>query len=138
MEATTSAEMASTRRNGRRSNVHMMETIEALRNQVEVLQTEVRSKPLTPAEPQRGTWDQIRGGRNRGRGGFRGSFRGRGGLRGGMASYNQGRGECWTCGKHGHMSRDCPQSIYYLCHKTGHAAVNCPGRSINMANLEDS
>src|SRR6266498_6050015 len=116
----------------------MMETIEALRNQVEVLQTEVRSKLLTPAEPQRGTWDQIRGGRNRGRGGFRGSFRGRGGFRGGMPSYNQGRGECWTCEKHGHMSRDCPQSICYLCHKTGHAAVNCLSRSINMANLEDS
>src|SRR6266498_2587530 len=94
VEATTSAEMASTRRNGRRNNVHMMETIETLRNQVEVLQTEVRSKPLTLAEPQRGTWDQIRGERNRGREGFRGSFRGRGGLRGGIASYNQGRGEC--------------------------------------------
>ena len=94
LEAVTSAEMASIRRNGRRSNVHMIETITALKNQVEVLQTEVRSKPLTPAELQKGMWDQIREGRSRGRGGFRGSFRGRGGSRGGIASYNQGRGEC--------------------------------------------
>ena len=37
LEAATSAEMASTRRNRRRSNIHMIETITALRNQVEVL-----------------------------------------------------------------------------------------------------
>ncbi len=37
IKAVTSAEMASTRRNGRRSNVYMMETIEALRNQVDIL-----------------------------------------------------------------------------------------------------
>ena len=55
IEAATSAEMVSTRRNGRRSNVHMMEMIEALRNQVDILQTEVRFRLLTPAEPQKGT-----------------------------------------------------------------------------------
>ena len=32
IEAVTSAEMASTRRNGRRGNVHIIETIDALRN----------------------------------------------------------------------------------------------------------
>ena len=66
----------------------MMETIEALRNQVDVLQTEVWSRPLTLVEPQKGTWDQIRGGRGRGHEGFRESFRGRRGPRGGIASYN--------------------------------------------------
>jgi len=50
---TISAEMGIKCRNRCQNNIHIMETIKALRNQVKVLQMKVRSKPITPVKPQR-------------------------------------------------------------------------------------
>src|SRR6266540_1713590 len=45
--------------------------------------------------------------------------------------------ECWTCGGMGHLSGKCPESQCYLCYKKRHTAQFCPGKSVNLASLEE-
>src|SRR6266545_1104628 len=45
--------------------------------------------------------------------------------------------ECWTCGGIGHLSGKCPESQCFLCYKKRHTAQFCPGKSVNLASIED-
>src|SRR6266498_356461 len=45
--------------------------------------------------------------------------------------------ECWTCGGMGHLLGKCPESQCFLCYKKGHTAPFCPGKSVNLASLEE-
>src|SRR6266542_1745336 len=45
--------------------------------------------------------------------------------------------ECWTCGGMGHLSGKCPEFQCFLCYKKGHTAQFYPGKSVNLASLED-
>src|SRR6266498_4273344 len=45
--------------------------------------------------------------------------------------------ECWTCGGMEHLSGKCSESQCYLCYKKGHTAQFCPGKSVNLASIED-
>ncbi len=113
----------------------MIDTIEELRHEIHNLQVNQmklrQSKPVTPAEPLQGIRNQIMPYRGRGR--FRGRGRGRG-WRGFIRAENM---ECWTCGGMRHLSEKCPESQCYLCYKKGHTAQFCPGKSVNLASIED-
>src|SRR6266498_2258560 len=37
----------------------------------------------------------------------------------------------------GHLSGKCSESQCYLCYKKGHTAQFCPGKSVNLASIED-
>ena len=81
--------------------------------------------------------DQRGGVRGGMRGGFHGGFGGRGGsaqMRGGMSMSMAGRGgnvRCYSCGKLGHISYECPQgevSLCYNCGGRGHVSKECPSK----------
>src|SRR6266540_6166513 len=45
--------------------------------------------------------------------------------------------EFWTCGGIGHLSGKCPENQCFLCYKKGYTAQFCPGKSVNLASIED-
>src|SRR6266540_2488414 len=67
----------------------------------------------------------------------RGGFRGRGCERGRGGFIRAENMEYWICGGIGHLSGKCPESQCYLCYKKGHTAQFCPGKSVNLASIED-
>ena len=119
----------------KRDQAYVVNTIEELRHEIHNLQVnQAKPKPakqVTPAEPLQGIRNQIMP--YRGRGGWRG--RGRGG---GREGFSQPKNlECWTCGGIGYLSGKCSESQCFLCYKKRHTAQFCPGKSVNLASLED-
>src|SRR6266542_3661276 len=135
MEAAMDVEASQKVKTRKRDQTYMIDTIEELRHEIHNLQVNQtkpkQAKPVTPAEPLQGTRNQIMP--YRGRGGWRGRGRGRG--RGCFSLLETM--ECWTCGGIGYLSGKCPESQCFLCYKKGHTAQLCPGKSVNLASLED-
>src|SRR6266498_2698218 len=119
----------------KRDQAYMVDTIEELRHEIHNLQVAQvkpkQSKPITPAELLQDTRNQIMP--YCGRDGFRkrGREKGRDGF------IRPESMECWTCGGMGHLSGKCPESQCFLCYKKGYTAQFCPGKSVNLASLED-